>query len=79
MFEISIVGVQDWALQGRVNDDQSVPSPLNVTSFIKAVVWEFLGLADVTHLSKEVHTRQFGGVSNVQRLSKVYETYADPF
>lgn len=47
-FDITLVGIGGWALEGRVNDFIG-SSPVEVSSSISSVDWQLLGTVDVTN------------------------------
>jgi len=53
-FNITITGADDWAMQGRVNDDQTSQKEVSVNSSIYSRKWDFLGKVDVIYKSNEL-------------------------
>lgn len=53
-FNITITGADDWAMQGRVNDDQTSQKEISVNSSIYSRKWDFLGKVDVIYKSNEL-------------------------
>ncbi len=50
-FDLEMVGVDDWALDGRIYDDMTSTDPIKVTPTVTAVGWDFLGECDTFFLS----------------------------
>ena len=54
-FQVSIVGTDGWAGEGRINSIVSSTSPVSISSFsMESNDWDFIGNVDVTHLSSNV-------------------------
>jgi len=58
-FDITIQGSDGWALEGRVNSvAPSPPTPIDVSDVtITSNDWQYIGEADVVHLSNQVTTK----------------------
>lgn len=50
-FEISINGIDGWALQGQVNDITALSNPISIENQVDILGWEYVGTFNTVHLS----------------------------
>ena len=54
-FQVSIVGTEGWAGEGRINGIASSTSPVSISNVsVESNDWELIGNVDVTHLSSSL-------------------------